>query len=330
MSNTIPKIDTNALRENLQKFNQQVKDKANRYKKKEKDNRLYNSYISMTADYYGSIIRFLPPAEGDSLFFAQAFQHKHRINSKRFMLDECIRSIDDTQPCAACDASVPMWKTWSKETQKLMRRKIWYVSNILVVTDPQHPELEGKVMLFRYSKEVFEKIMSKFSPSNVIDKPCDIFYYINGRNFKLKITKDADFWSYKTSEFDDVSPLFGGDATLINTAHQQIYSLGKYMEEVKNSINYATVKASFDFMFKPMDEGEGEEAELPFGDTHMSVADSKPQRIVPQPSPTTTSSAPVTAQSSVEPKQVLRVESPVAVPTTQTSSTEDDDFFKDL
>ena len=46
-----------------------------------------------------------------------------------------------------------------KEIARKQKRKLQYFSNILVVSDPKHPENEGKVMLFRYGKKIFDKMM---------------------------------------------------------------------------------------------------------------------------------------------------------------------------
>ena len=38
------------------------------------------------------------------------------------------------------------------------KRKLSYYSNIYVVSDPKHPENEGKVFLFKFGKKIFDKI----------------------------------------------------------------------------------------------------------------------------------------------------------------------------
>jgi hypothetical protein len=46
----------------------------------------------------------------------------------------------------------------NKEIVRKQKRKLNYVANIYIVSDPKHPENEGKVMLFKFGKKIFDKI----------------------------------------------------------------------------------------------------------------------------------------------------------------------------
>ena len=51
-----------------------------------------------------------------------------------------------------------------KEIARKQKRKLQYYSNIYVVSDPKHPENEGKVFLFRYGKKIYDKLMEALQP----------------------------------------------------------------------------------------------------------------------------------------------------------------------
>ena len=54
-----------------------------------------------------------------------------------------------------------LWNTGldsDKEIARKRKRKLSYYSNIMVVSDPKHPENEGKVFLFKFGKKIFDKI----------------------------------------------------------------------------------------------------------------------------------------------------------------------------
>ena len=103
-----------------------------------------------------------------------------------------------------------MWNTGlesDKETARKQKRKLEYYSNIYVVSDPKHPENEGKVFLFRYGKKIFDKIMASMQPEFEDETPINPFDFWEGANFKLKIRKVDGFWNYDKSEFDSVTAL---------------------------------------------------------------------------------------------------------------------------
>ena len=45
-----------------------------------------------------------------------------------------------------------------KRSARKRKRKLSYYANILVVSDPKHPENEGKVFLYKFGKKIFDKI----------------------------------------------------------------------------------------------------------------------------------------------------------------------------
>ena len=44
------------------------------------------------------------------------------------------------------------------------KRRLHYVSNIYVVTDPNNPENNGKVFRFQYGKKIHDKILKMMNP----------------------------------------------------------------------------------------------------------------------------------------------------------------------
>ena len=45
------------------------------------------------------------------------------------------------------------------------KEKLSYYANILVVSDPKHPENEGKVFLYKFGKKIFDKITETMQPA---------------------------------------------------------------------------------------------------------------------------------------------------------------------
>ena len=163
-----------------------------------------------------AVIRFLPPSsvDGDD---APAFvkYYSHGFEANGWLIDNCPTSIGEK--CPVCDSNTALWATGIKANQDIARdrkRKLSYVSNIYVISDPLHPENEGKVFLYRYGQKIFEKIQLALKPAFKSDPQFDAFDLWAGANFKMRIVKGQYGWDYAASLFDKPAPLVDDDAKL--------------------------------------------------------------------------------------------------------------------
>ena len=104
-------------------------------------------------------------------------------------------------------------------------RKLNYISNILVISDPANPENEGQVKLFKYGKKIFDKISDEMNPEFEDEKAVNPFDFWDGANFKMKIRNVEGYRNYDKSEFADSSSLFGGDDSKIEELWKKEHSL---------------------------------------------------------------------------------------------------------
>ena len=107
-----------------------------------------------------------------------------------------------------------LWNTGvdsDKEIARKRKRKLSYYANIFIVSDPKHPENEGKVFLFKFGKKIFDKITEAMQPHLKTKSPINPFDFWKGANFKLKIRKVDGYWNYDKSEFEGVSQLKESD-----------------------------------------------------------------------------------------------------------------------
>ena len=81
----------------------------------------------------------------------------------------------------------------------------------MVVSDPKHPENEGKVFLFKFGKKIFDKITEAMQPAFEDEAAINPFDFWKGANFKLKIRKVDGYWNYDKSEFEGVSAVAEND-----------------------------------------------------------------------------------------------------------------------
>jgi len=196
-------------------------------------------YWRLTKDDAGNgnaIIRFLPGDENDDLPYVKYFRHAFKGPSgKTWYIENSRTTIGEKDPCS--DLNTELWNTGIKENQALAsdrKRKLTYVSNILVIKDPKRPENEGKVFKFQYGKKIFDKITAMVDPvadplEEVQKQPVNVFDVIDGANFKLKAKTVEKQLNYDESCFSDPSPIFGGDEKKINELDAQLFSLKKLL-----------------------------------------------------------------------------------------------------
>ena len=112
------------------------------------------------------------------------------------------------------------------------------------MSDPKHPENEGKVFLFRYGKKIYDKLMEALQPQFEDETPVNPFDFWEGANFKLKIRKVDGYWNYDKSEFDSPSKLNEDDSEL-DKVWKTEYSLKEFtapsnfktFDELKNRLD---------------------------------------------------------------------------------------------
>lgn len=111
-----------------------------------------------------------------------------------------------------CPLTTLYWKLKNSKNQaeveraELIRRTAKYYSYVLIIEDEQHPELEGKILVFPYGFTIKEKINIERT-GEVSGKKCNVFDPANGKDFRLIIKEVGGFNNYNSSSFRDVSPL---------------------------------------------------------------------------------------------------------------------------
>ncbi|MGD0581207.1 MAG: single-stranded DNA-binding protein [Bryobacteraceae bacterium] len=200
--------------------------------------------VSIGPDGNGSaIVRFLPPLPDEEFPFVQIYNHAFQGQGGKWFIDNCPTTLK--RPCPVCEANNLLYRSGDEAQKKLAssrKRKMYYVSNLLVVKDPRTPANEGKVFLFKYGVRIFDKLKEMLLPEFDDHEPVDIFDPQEGANFRLRVTKTGSFPEYDRSTFDQPSPL--GDDKMIAEVLRQSSSLEaiihpnnfKLYEELKSKL----------------------------------------------------------------------------------------------
>jgi len=193
-------------------------------------------------------IRFLSRTEGDELPWVKLFSHGFKGPTGRWYIENSLSTIGKTDPVS--ELNMRLWneteddKSPQRAQVRAQKRKLNYISNILVINDPKHPENNGKVFLFKYGKKIFDKIMDKARPTFEDEDPVNVFDYWEGANFKLRIKMVDKYPNYDASEFESVSSVADDDEEILEIAKQQ-YKLSEFTDP-KNFKSYDELKAKLE------------------------------------------------------------------------------------
>ena len=179
-----------------------------------------------------AVIRFLPQVEGDDLPWVRIFNHGFQGPTGRWYIENSLSTIGEKDPLG--DLNSKLWNSGSeadKEIARKQKRRLNYTCNILVISDPKHPENEGQVKLFKFGKKIFDMIMDKAKPTFDDETPVNVFDLWEGANFRLRI-RQVDGWpSYDKSEFDSPSELFNGDEDKLVSLVNKQFPLREFLDK---------------------------------------------------------------------------------------------------
>ena len=195
-----------------------------------------------------AVIRFLPApaADGDdALPWVRVFSHGFQGPGGWF-IDNCLTTLNEK--CPVCEHNNTLWNSGieaNKDIARKQKRKLSYIANILVVSDPANKENEGQVRLFKFGKKIFDKITEAMNPEFEDEKAVNPFDLWEGANFKLKIRNVEGYRNYDKSEFAEVSALFGGEDSKLEELWKSEYGLKEFAEK-KQFKSYEQLKTRLD------------------------------------------------------------------------------------
>lgn len=195
-----------------------------------------------------AIIRFLPsaPAEIDDLPYAKIYSHAFQGPTGKWYIEKSLSTISKPDPCG--ELNKRCWESGvesDKDNARSRKRKTTYYANVLIIKDPAHPELEGKVMIYEYGPQIHKMIEDAAYPKDPefegdevveplnafdIDEGADFVIRINGRTLK-NARGSVTVPNYEKSSFKTKSPLAGGKEKEMEKIWNQCHLLQPYYDE---------------------------------------------------------------------------------------------------
>lgn len=192
-------------------------------KKSYSDDRYWKPELDKTGNGF-AVVRFLPTPQNEEMPWVSYFDHGFQ-GPGGWYIEKSLTTLNKKDPVS--EYNTQLWNTGieaNKEIARKQKRRLHYVSNVYVVSDPKNPDNEGKVFLYKYGKKIFEQLKEAISPAFEDEAAINPFDLREGANFKIKIRKVDGYWNYDKSEFDSVAPLFE-DEDKLNETFSSAYSL---------------------------------------------------------------------------------------------------------
>lgn len=205
------------------------------------DDRIWKPSVDKAGNGY-AVIRFLPGPEGSELPWVRYWDHGFKGPTGKWYIEKSLTSIGQSDPLGEVNSR--LWNSGNdadKEVARQQKRRLHYVSNIYVVSDPSNPSNEGKVFMFQFGKKIFDKIMDVMQPQFPGEEPVNPFDLWEGADFQLKIRNVEGYRNYDRSEFKSPSTFLGGDETELQEVLDQLHDINEFIDP-KNYKTYDQLK----------------------------------------------------------------------------------------
>ncbi len=96
-----------------------------------------------------AIIRFLPPVDGEDMPWVKMYNHAFQ-GTGGWYIENSLTTLGQKDPVG--ELNNQLWNSGlesDKDLARVRKRKLTYIANVYVVSDPANPQNEGKVFLYK-------------------------------------------------------------------------------------------------------------------------------------------------------------------------------------
>jgi len=232
-------------KEQFQKLNSKITELSNPQYSND-DDRFWQPSVDKMGNGY-AVIRFLPAPVNEDDPFICMWDHGFKGPTGKWYIEKSLTTIKKKDPVSEFNSK--LWATGEKKNKDIVsgtpgnggtKRRTFFYSNIYVVDDPEHPENNGKVFLYRYGKKIFDKLNDLMNPKFPDEEPVNPFDLWSGANFKLKIAQKDGYRNYDRSEFAKPGPVADDDE--MEEIWKKEYSLQEFLNP-ENFKSYEELQA---------------------------------------------------------------------------------------
>lgn len=213
----------------MERINQKIAEMNNSSFSSQKDDERFWYPDTDKAGNGSAVIRFLPEINDESLPFVRVFTHSFQGPNGQWYIETCPTTLG--KKCPVCEHNNKLWNSGNESDKAIVRarkRKVSYISNVYIVSDPANPENNGTVKLYKYGVKIYNMINGAMNPEFDDMTPFNPFDLWEGATFRLRIRQADGFRNYDKSSFDAVGPLHDDDSVLEEIFNQQ-FDLNEFL-----------------------------------------------------------------------------------------------------
>lgn len=226
---------------------------------REVDIRFWDPKTCVDADGNGrAVIRLLPAPDTPDSPFVGLIKHswKNSVNGQpRYYIENSRKSIGLADP--VYDYNGSMFDKYGKEEAKkhLIPRSKRYIANIVVMENDVTPDQVGKIFLWDFGGQIYEKIDAKMFPKHVKDKRVNPFNIFEGMSLIVRVYQkkvgDGSLPQYDSSEWEAPSPMGKDPTKTLKGMFKSMFSLKEFIdpskfksyEDLQKQLDYVTGKS---------------------------------------------------------------------------------------
>jgi len=226
------------------KLNSQLQSMSNQKMSKGDDN-YWKPEVDKAGNGY-AVLRFLPASEGEDMPFVRYWDHGFQ-GPGGWYIENSLTTLGQDDPVSEYNSQ--LWNSGhdeDKEQARKQKRRLSYVANVYVVSDPANPSREGQVYLYKFGKKIFDKLNDAMNPQFADEDPINPFDFWEGADFKLKIRQVEGYRNYDKSEFASPAPISNSEGALSDEDMEAVWNKQHSLQEIvdpKNFKSYAELKA---------------------------------------------------------------------------------------
>lgn len=210
----------------------QAAEKVNQGFQKDDDGKTWKLSVDKAGNG-SAILRFLPAPGDEDVPFVRYWDHGFK-GPGGWYIEKSRTTIGEDDPVSELNSR--LWNSGieaDKEVARKQKRRLHYVSNVLVIKDSANPENEGKVFLYEYGKKIFDKINDLMHPEFDDVEPVNPFDLWEGANFRLIARQVEGFRNYDKSTFDSPSAISDDDKEL-----EAVWKSEHSLQEIVDPANF--------------------------------------------------------------------------------------------
>ena len=244
-------LKRNSGKMSLDKLTAELGKLSGNQSEKKSDDRFWSATVDKAGNGY-AVIRFLPAPPDEDVPFVRLFDHGFKGPSGKWYIENSLTSIGQKDPVAEYNSY--LWNlssddnSESRKQARAQKRRLHFISNIMVIKDPSNPSNEGKIFLYKYGKKIFDKLNDLMNPSFPDEAPVNPFDFWEGANFNLKIRQVEGYRNYDKSEFSGPSPLLDDDQAL-EAIWKKEHSIKEFLDP-KNFKSFDELKSKLNMVLE--------------------------------------------------------------------------------